>query len=406
MKNKETLGSHSRRSFLQWSAGAAAAATVGLRIVTEPMLAAAQTRARIHAEPTDAVMINANENPLGPCEAARSAVAQIAAKGGRYCDWLTDDLVKTFAESQGLKTEYIRAYPGSSEPLHYTVSAFTSPSKSYVTADPGYEAGMYAAQFTGARLVKVPLTTSYAHDVKAMLAAAPDAGVFYICTPNNPSGTLTSHSDIEFALANKPKDSVLLVDEAYIHFTNVPSTVDLVKADKDIIVLRTFSKIYGMAGLRCGFAIARPDLLAKIAAHGGWNAMPITALAAATTSLKEPQLIAERKHINTGIREATFEWLDKNHYSYVRSEANFFQLDAKRPAKQVIDAMAQQNIFIGRSWPVWPTHVRITVGTQPEMDRFQAAFLRVMNGSSVSYSIPSPRPRRTSLDGLRVPLDS
>ena len=117
----------------------------------------------------------------------------------------------------------------------------------------------------GARVVKVPLTKTYAHDVRAMLAAAPDAGVFYICTPNNPTGTLTSHADVEYLLANKPKNSIVLVDEAYIHFCDAPSAIDLVKAGKDIIVLRTFSKLYGMAGLRCGFAIARPDLMAEAA---------------------------------------------------------------------------------------------------------------------------------------------
>ncbi len=225
--------------------------------------------------------------------------------------------------------------------------------------------------------MKVPLTKTYAHDVKAMLAAAPDAGLFYICSPNNPTGTVTSHSDIEFLLANKPKDSILLVDEAYIHFSDASSALDLVKADKDLIVLRTFSKIYGMAGLRCGFAIGRPDLLEKMSAYSGWSPMPITAVAAAMASLKDPRLVPERKHINTTIREATFQWLAKNDYSFVPSQSNCFMLDAKRPAKEVIAAMAAQNVFIGRPWPVWPTHVRITVGTQPEMERFQAAFQRV-----------------------------
>ena len=97
---------------------------------------------------------------------------------------------------EGLGTDQVTVYPGSSEPLHYTVLAFTSPSKSFVTADPGYEAGGHAARNAGARIVNVRLTKDYSHDVKAMLAAAPDAGVFYVCTPNNPTGTLTSHSDI------------------------------------------------------------------------------------------------------------------------------------------------------------------------------------------------------------------
>src|SRR5207302_7964906 len=118
-----------------------------------------------------------------------------------------------------------------------------------------------AAEAVGAHVVKVPLTRTYAHDIKAMLAAGSDAGMFYVCTPNNPTGTLTPHSEIEHLLEHKPSGSVVMVDEAYIHFAGAPSTLGLVKAGKDLIVLRTFSKIYGMAGLRCGFAIARPDLL-------------------------------------------------------------------------------------------------------------------------------------------------
>jgi len=119
-----------------------------------------------------------------------------------------------------------------------------------------------------------------------MLAAAPDAGLFYVCTPNNPTGTLTPHGDIEQLLAAKPKGSVVLVDEAYIHFSDGVSAIDLVKADKDVIVLRTFSKIYGMAGIRCGMAIGRPDLLEKMEIYGGWSAMPITAVAA---GYREPE---------------------------------------------------------------------------------------------------------------------
>ena len=402
MPVEKTPACRSRRSFLQLSAAAAAATTVGFRIVTEPMLAHAES----HPYPKDAVLINANENPLGPCGVACDAVNSVASQGGRYSDWMTTDLIKTFAAADGLKPEYVRAFPGSSGPLHYSVLAFTSPARSFVTADPGYEAGSHAAKIAGARVVKAALTKTYAHDVKAMLAAAPDVGVFYICTPNNPTGTLTSHSDIEFLLANKPKNSILLVDEAYIHFSDAPSVIDLVKADKDLIVLRTFSKIYGMAGLRCGFAIGRPDLLEKMGAFSGWSAMPITAVAAAAASLKDPRLVPERKHINTTIREATFEWLAKNNYSFVPSQSNCFMLDAKRPAKEVIAAMAAQNVFIGRPWPIWPTHVRITVGTQPEMERFQEAFQRVMSRAAVSPLRPL-RPRSESatihLDGLVIP---
>src|SRR3989442_6295804 len=162
------------------------------------------------------------------------------------------------------------SFPGSSEPLHFAVLACTSPARSYVPADPGYEAGMRAAKYSGAGVVKVPLTKAYSHDTQAMIAAAPDAGLFYVCTPNNPTGTLTPHSDIERLVAGKPKGSVVLVDEAYIHFSNAPSVIDLIKAGQDVIVLRTFSKIYGMAGLRCGMVPARQRPLAEILGLSGF----------------------------------------------------------------------------------------------------------------------------------------
>jgi histidinol-phosphate aminotransferase len=395
MSEREAITKGSRRTFLQLSAAATAA--MAFRIATEATLAA-EDRNTFHP---GAVVIDANENPLGPCDAARKAIVDMAPQGGRYSFWLKEEFVKTFTGMEDLKPEYLRVFPGSSEPLHFSVLAFTSPTKSYVTADPGYEAGMRAAKFTGARIAKTPLTKTYAHDVKAMIEAAPDAGLFYVCTPNNPTGTMTSHSDIEQLLAAKPKGSVVLVDEAYIHFSDGVSAIDLVKAGQDVIVLRTFSKIYGMAGIRCGMAIARPDLLAKLETYGGWSAMPITAMAAATASLKHEHLVPERKQLNAAIRQKTFDWLDRQGYTYTPSQSNCFMLDAKRPAKEVIDAMAARNVYIGRPWPVWPTHVRITVGTLPEMEAFQSAFDAVMkNFTATGYAASlSLKTRRSYSDG-------
>jgi histidinol-phosphate aminotransferase len=306
----------SRRSFLNLSVAASTAAL--FRGMGEAQMAAA-ARPAVHS--ANAVIIDSNENPLGPCQGAREALTAVIPQGGRYSFHFTADLTNTFAQSEGLNPEWVRATVGSTPPLGLTVLAFTSAKRSYVTADPGYEFGMNVAASNGVRVVKVPLTAGYAHDVKAMLAAAPDAGVFYIATPNNPTGTLTSHSDIEYLVANKPNGSIVLVDEAYIHFSEAPSALDLVKAGKDVIVLRTFSKIYGLAGLRCGFIIARPDLLAKVIDHGGWNPMPITAVVAAKASLVDPGIIPERRRINANVRQQTFQWLDRNGFSYIPSEA-------------------------------------------------------------------------------------
>jgi histidinol-phosphate aminotransferase len=198
---------------------------------------------------------------------------------------------------------------------------------------------------------------------------------------------------------------VVLVDEAYIHFSNGVSTFDLVKANQDLIVLRTFSKLYGMAGIRCGMAIGRPDLLEKLDTYNSGSAMPITAVAAATASLKHEHLVPERKQSNAAIRQKTFDWLASQGYAYVPSETNFFMVDAKRPAREVIDAMAKRNVYIGRPWPVWPTHLRITVGTQPEMDAFQSAFDAVMkNSTTTGYATsPSLKTSRSYPDGQDWP---
>jgi histidinol-phosphate aminotransferase len=395
-------GLNSRRAFLQLGAGGSAALASG--ILGESFFAIFARGASLPRGPfpKGAVIIDANENPLGPCAVAREAIAEITSDSGRYSFWLTEDLAKRFAAQEGLKPEYVRAFPGSGEPLHFSVLAFTSPAKSYVTADPGYEAGMHASQISGARVVKTPLTASYGHDVKAMITAAPDAGLFYVCTPNNPTGTLTPHADIEYLVEHKPKGSVVLVDEAYIHFSDGTTALDLVKADKDVVVLRTFSKIYGMAGLRCGLAIGRPDLIEKISSFSGWNSLPVTAVAAALTSLDDAAVVPERKRINAAVRGETFAWLDSKGYSYVPSVSNCFMLDAKRPAREIIAAMAAHNVFIGRAWPVWPTHVRITVGTKADMERFQAAYQEVVHSKS-PHSVSKPAESRWSnLDGRRV----
>ena len=370
----------SRRSFLR----IAGAAAVSYPVITEAHLAWAQVGRRTPLNlPPDAVLINANENPMGPCEAACAAIGKAAMGGGRYDFARTAELTKVFSEQQGLKPGYLTVYAGSSEPLHYTVLAYTSPERGYVTADPGYESGMVAAGIAKAKVYRVPLKADYSHDVKAMAAADPNAGVFYVCNPNNPTGTVTSKADIRWLVENKPKGSVVLLDEAYIHLSDAESCIDMVKADADVIILRTFSKVYGMAGIRCGFAIGRPDLLEKLQAYYV-NAMPITASAAATASLKDDTVVATRKKIIADIRNDTFAWLAANNYSFIPSQSNCFMIDTKRNGQGVFDAMAKKNVYIGRIWPVWPMHVRITVGSRDDMAKFKTAFKEVMDGPATA----------------------
>lgn len=351
--------------------------TAGAAIPFYNEAAFAQRAIRREISP-DAVRINSNENPLGPCPEALEAISAVAKFGGRYSPHDEQgELVKTIAEEFGLKPNYISIYAGSSDPLLRMVLAYVSPTRPFVMADPGYESGSGTSKFIGAKAIHVPLAKDYSHDVRAMVQADSNTGLIYICNPNNPTGTLTSREDIEWTLANMPKGAVLLLDEAYIHFSSAKSGMDLVAQDKDVVVLRTFSKVYGMAGIRMGFAAGRPDLLAKLRPWGQ-GFVPITAVTAATASLRSKTLVPKRKKINADIREDVFAFLDKKNIPFVRSEANHFMVETHRPAREVIDAMAKENVLIGRPWPVWPTHVRVSIGTAEDMAKFKIAFAKVM----------------------------
>jgi len=324
------------------------------------------------------VVINANEFPEGPSPAALDALVAVARNGNRYQYPETSDLIATAARLENLTAENYVAYAGSSLALHHAVIAFTSPERALVTVEPGYEAAARAAEFIGAPVVRVPLRADGAHDLRAMLAAAKaqPPGVFYVCNPNNPTGTVSPRAEIEWLIANKPAGSIVLLDEAYIHFSDEPPGADLVRAQKDVIVLRTFSKVYGMAGLRAGFALGRPDLVQKMGRFQT-GAMPATAMAAAHAMLRDPELVPTRKRGNTARRNDLMAFFAQHGYAYTPSVSNKLMVDARLPTQTVIDRLAERDVFVGRAWPVWPTHVRVSIGSAEDMAKFKAAFLEV-----------------------------
>lgn len=389
----------SRRNFMRlFSAGAAAAATMSN---LSPQIMAQQGAAmqqphrnmpmggmmeRPHLGP-DAVIISSNENPLGPAQSALQAMIKAGPTGGRYDrEGLGPQVVKTISEQFSLKPGYVGFFPGSGGPLDMALMSSISKERGLVCADPSYEQGPRAAKAVGAPLKMVPLTATYAHDVKAMLAADPNAGAYYIVNPNNPTGTMTPKEDILWLIKNKPKGSVVIVDEAYHHFSTQESVIDQVAADQDIIVLRTFSKIYGMAGIRAGFAFGRPDLLEKFQSISpeislrNVASVSLMSSAAALASLQDPDLVPLRRKVNTDIRTDTLEFLDKHGYKTLPgSQANMFMVDVKRPGREFMAAMLKENVAIGRTWAAMPTYVRVTVGTKPEMEKFQTAFVKCMD---------------------------
>lgn len=327
--------------------------------------------------PSNVALLNINEYPSGPTPAAVEIMHKMATNGNRYYMAETAKFGKELAAYHDLKPDYLSIYAGSSEILHFTTLAFTSPTKSLVTADPTFEQTWRIAESNGAKVHKVPLKADYSYDMKAMVAVDPNAGMYYVCNPNNPSGTLVKRSDIEWLLANKPAGSVVLVDEAYIHFSDADSVIDLVAKDKDLIVSRTFSKIYSMGGLRFGYAMARPDLAAKLHFYGV-NSMATTAVQCAKAQLADKQLIPLRKQAMSDTRNKTFDWLAKNNYKFTPSQTNHFLLDVKRPGAPVVNALAHHSVMIGRTWAVMPNWPRVTVGSPSDMASFQNAFLEVM----------------------------
>ncbi len=365
----------SRRDFGRW----AALLSAGTALPFYNEAALAQDLRAIGKIPPDAVKINANENPMGPCPAAIEAMRAVLPQGGRYLFNHTYEFMDTMAEVEGIPASHVLPFPGSSDPLHRAVMAFASPSRPLVIAEPGYEAPERAAMFIGAKTISVPLRKDCSHDPQGMVNADPNTGVIYLCNPNNPTGSVTRKEDIDYIVANKPKGCIVLLDEAYIHFaTNAIPATETVKLDKDVIILRTFSKLYGMAGLRAGAALGRPDLLEKLRDYGGLGIMPATAMAGAVASLRQKGLVAERRKAMAEVRDDVCSWLSKKGYAFLPTEANMVMIDGKRPGRRTIEAMLAHKVAIGRSWPSMPNHVRVTIGTPDEMAKFKAAFERVM----------------------------
>lgn len=340
--------------------------------------------------PPDVVVISSNENPLGPAGSALAAMMPAAKKGGRYDKEYTPAVITTISEQMGLphgpgKMPYVRLYPGSGGPLDMALMSNISPDKPLVCGDPTYEQGPRAAVTMKTKAIMVPLDKmTWKYDVKAMLAAHPSPGAYYIVNPNNPTGTITPREDILWLVQNKPAGSVVIVDEAYHHFSNQESVIDQVAADKDVIVLRTFSKIYGMAGVRAGFVFGRPDLLAKFEtitpSDRQLGSISLIAASMAHASLTDKELVPLRRKINRDTLDDTLAFMEKHNYKYIPgSQANMFMVDVNRPGREVQAAMLQQKVAIGRVWPALPTYVRVTVGTPVEMQAFQTAFVKVMN---------------------------
>jgi histidinol-phosphate aminotransferase len=250
-----------------------------------------------------------------------------------------------------------------------------------VTAEPTFEAIGFCAHSQGAEIIKVPLTSDHAHDLPKMLDAAKGEGLIYVCNPNNPTATITPKAAVRTLLANAPASVTILVDEAYHHYAESPeyeSVIPLVKSHANLVVTRTFSKIYGMAGLRCGYALAQPDVINRMQEHGQWDSVNVFAAEAARASLGDQLHVEKGRKLNREAKQWLANELSKMSYSMLPSDANFVMINLKREVRPVIQAMRERGVHVGRPFPPMTQYLRLSIGTPDDMQRFMESFRVVM----------------------------
>jgi histidinol-phosphate aminotransferase len=329
---------------------------------------------------SDVVRLSANENPHGPSQAALRAITNSFNIACRYPDHLNDDLIDALAKLNNVPNEQILLGDGSSEILQLSALAFTGPKNGpLIAADPTFEALLNLAAANGAQVIKVPLTPSWSHDLGKMRSAA-KGGLVYICNPNNPTASITPKDELRDFITKTPRDTMILVDEAYFHFADSPdyeSVIPLVKDHPNLIVARTFSKIYGMAGLRCGYCVAQKETLAKMRTEQSWDSVNVMALVAAIASVKDEGQVQNGRRLNSDARTFTEQQLNSLGYKTIPSEANFIMVDVKKPVRPLIAGMKEHKVQVGRLFPTLPNYMRVTIGKKEEMDAFLSAFRQV-----------------------------
>src|SRR2546421_8616773 len=333
------------------------------------------------AEDGGIVRLSANENPYGPCPKALQAMTDSFGLACRYPDEHNNVLIDKLAKLNGVNHDQILLGDGSGEILKLCAETFTRPQNGkLVAADPTFEAILNNATANGAEVAKVPLTSGFAHDLPKMLTAA-KGGLIYICNPNNPTASITPKDELHEFIVKTTPDTMILVDEAYFHYADSPdyeSVIPLVEERPNLIVSRTFSKIYGMAGLRCGYCVAQKETVERMRRNQMWDSVNCMALAAATASLDDPDQVTNSKRSTNEARQFTTSELDKMGYKQIPSQANFIMFDCKRPVVPIIQAMKERNVHVGRVFPALPNHMRLTIGKRSEMESFFAAFREVV----------------------------
>jgi histidinol-phosphate aminotransferase len=362
----------SRRNML-YGIGAGIISGAALPALSESYFPATSRQAS-HKESGRPIRLDRNENAYGPPEGAIAAMKESLVSANRYPDSM-EVLQEKLARLHKVKSDQIVLGCGSSEILRMAGEAFLGPGKNLAMATPSYPLLVQQAQLRGAEVVALPLTPERSHDLKAMLAHADTStGLVYICNPNNPTGTLTTRHDLEEFLGKLSPQIPVLIDEAYYHYVvATPSYVSFIDSpinDGRIIVARTFSKIYALAGLRIGYAVASSEMagrLSRFRLQFGENSI---AIPAAMAALDDTEHVRKCAQLNSNTQQAFYNQCDLRLLGVSDSRTNFALLQVDHPLDEVIAHFRKNNIFVGPRFPGVDKFLRVSMGRPDEMKEF------------------------------------
>jgi len=370
-----------RRGFL--TSAAVGAASIGLG--SSPAVAALS---RYPDAKTDAVSsplrLNRNESPYGLAPAAAAALKNaVDPLSSRYPIEEPKVLVEAIAKRYGVASENVILGYGSTEILKMATESFCNSAHGALVAEPTFEAVVGYCPFIHARAQKIKLNSDHRHDLPRMLRVSRGAGMIFFCNPSNPAGTYITKQETDWFVRRLPRGPVLLADEAYAEYVTAPdweSCVRFVKEGLPVVVSRTFSKIYGMAGLRVGYAVGRKDLIERMAKRQLVNNPNQLAIAAALAALKSDAEFVERnRKLNAEVRDYVCKEATGIGLTFIPTQTNFVMIGINRPAKPVIEELKKRKMLVGRLFPSMPEHVRVSFGTMNEMKAFMKEFKEVVN---------------------------
>jgi histidinol-phosphate aminotransferase len=340
------------------------------------------------------IRLSSNENPLGPGRKVLDAIVKKFPEAGRYPFNSTpadSNLVAAIAAQHKVKPENVVLGAGSQEILKSAVRAFTSTDRGLVTASPTFENPTTTAKKLGYPVKEVRVDSAFKLDVEAMIAAVPGAGLVFFNNPNNPTATVhdaKTVTDFVERVRKASPDITILIDEAYHDYVTDPSyatAIPLALETANVAVARTFSKAYGMAGLRIGYAVGRPETIKQLARFKMPYNISVFGVAAALAALEDPAYLEAERRRNTEVRAFTQKVLETLGCKATDSQCNFLFVDVNRPAQVFRDACAKHGVIVGRDFPPFEkTHARISIGTMQEMKKAAEVFRGVLKPATVA----------------------